>query len=112
MNETVILVTREGMGDAPPDLQVTLITTYLKLLIENELNPAAICFYGNGVKLVVEGSPVVGLLETLEARGVHVVICMTCLRYFNLSDKVKVGIVGGMGDILAAQVKAAKVISL
>jgi intracellular sulfur oxidation DsrE/DsrF family protein len=112
MKDTVILVSREGMGDAPPDLQATLITNYLKLLIENELNPAAICFYGSGVKLVVEGSPVVGLLETLETRGVHLIICMTCLRYFNLSDKVKVGIVGGMGDILAAQLNAAKVISL
>jgi intracellular sulfur oxidation DsrE/DsrF family protein len=112
MEKTVILVAREGMGAAPHDLQVTLITTYLKLLIENELKPVAICFYGNGVKLVVEGSPVLGLLETLESRGVHVVICMTCLKYFNLSDKVRVGIVGGMGDILAAQLKAAKVISL
>ena len=112
MKDTVILVAREGMGDAPPDLQATLITNYVKLLIENELTPKAICFYGNGVKLVVEGSPIVGLLETLESRGAHLIICMTCLRYFNLSDKVQVGIVGGMGDILAAQLQAAKVISL
>ncbi len=112
MKDSVILVTREGMGDAPADLQATLIINYLKLLIENELSPAAICFYGNGVKLVVEGSPVTGFLETLESRGVHLIICMTCLRHFNLSDKVRVGIVGGMGDILAAQMKAAKIISL
>jgi intracellular sulfur oxidation DsrE/DsrF family protein len=112
MDDTVILITREGMGDAPPELQVTLISNYLKLLIENQLKPVAICFYGEGVKLVVEGSAVIESLRTLEARGVHLVICMTCLRFFNLSDKVQVGIVGGMGDILAAQLKAGKVISL
>ncbi len=112
MNDTVILVTRAGMGDAPDDLRLTLISNYFKLLIENGLKPTAICFYGDGVKLVVGGSSVIGLLQTLEARGVHLIVCMTCLKYFNILDKLRVGIVGGMGDILAAQTQAAKIISL
>lgn len=103
---------REGMGYAPPELQKTLVTTYLKLLIENDLKPLAICFHAEGIKLVVEGSSVLDQLRTLEARGVSLVICMTCLKYFNLTDKVRVGIVGGMGDILAAQQRAGKVITL
>jgi hypothetical protein len=40
------------------------------------------------------------------------IVCSTCLNYFNLTDKVQVGIVGGMGDILEAQIKADKVITL
>jgi hypothetical protein len=51
-------------------------------------------------------------LKSLEARGVHLVICMTCLKYFDLVEEVRVGIVGGMNDILAAQKRAAKVITL
>jgi intracellular sulfur oxidation DsrE/DsrF family protein len=112
MNDTVILVTRAGVGDAPGDLQLTLAANYFKLLIDNGLKPTAICFYGDGVKLVVEGSSVIGLLQTLQARGVHLIVCMTCLKYFELMDKLQVGIVGGMGDILAAQIQAAKVVSL
>jgi hypothetical protein len=43
---------------------------------------------------------------------VRLIVCSTCLNYFGLTDKVKVGIVGGMADILEAQVRAEKVITL
>ena len=111
-SETVLLVTRNGMGDAEPELQQKLITTYFKLLDENHILPAAICFYTNGVKLVVEGSLVIDVLKSLEAKGVRLILCITCLKYYNLTDQVLVGIVGGMTDILEAQRRASKVISL
>jgi intracellular sulfur oxidation DsrE/DsrF family protein len=111
-SDTVILVTRNGMGDAEPALQQKLVTTYFKLLDENNILPAAICFYANGVKLVVEGSPVLASLQSLEAKGVRLVLCSTCLDYYGLADKVQVGIVGGMTDIIEAQRLAGKVISI
>jgi intracellular sulfur oxidation DsrE/DsrF family protein len=110
--ETVLLITRNGMGDAEPALQQKLITTYFKLLDENDTLPAVICFYADGVRLVVEGSPVVDSLKSLEARGVRLVLCSTCLNYYNLMDQVQVGIVGGMTDIIEAQQRASKVITL
>jgi sulfur relay (sulfurtransferase) complex TusBCD TusD component (DsrE family) len=109
---TVILLTREGMGSAEPTLQQKLLETYLRLLIENGTLPAAICFFTEGVKLVVEGSPFLEALGRLEQAGVHLVVCSTCLNYYGLVDRVRVGIAGGMGDILEAQVKADKVITL
>ena len=112
MKDAAILITRDGMGDAPPELQKTLILNYLKLLIENDLKPLAICFYAEGVKLVVQGSTVLEQLKTLEARGVPLLTCMTCLRFYNLTDEVRTGIVGGMDDILSAQKRAGKVITL
>ncbi len=111
-SETVLLITRYGMGDAEPALQQKLITTYFKLLDENNTLPAVICFYANGVRLVVEGSPVIETLKSLEAKGVRLVLCSTCLNYYNLTDQVQAGIVGGMTDILEAQRRAGKVISL
>lgn len=111
-SETVLLITRNGMGDAEPALQQKLITTYLKLLDENDLLPAAICFYAGGVHLVVQGSPVIDSLKSLEVKGVHLVLCNTCLGYYNLVESVKVGIVGGMADIIEAQRRAGKVITL
>ena len=111
-SETVILITRNGMGEAGPALQQKLIAIYLKLLVESEFLPAAICFYTDGVRLAVEGSPVIELLKTLETKGVHLILCGTCLNEFQLTDKVKAGIVGGMGDILEAQKRAQKVISI
>jgi intracellular sulfur oxidation DsrE/DsrF family protein len=111
-SDTVILITRNGMGEAVQELQHKLIGTYLKLLDEHNILPGAICFYTEGVYLVVDGSPVMETLHSLENKGVRLVICSTCLNYFNLTSQVKVGIVGGMGDILEAQGQAAKVITL
>ncbi len=111
-SDTVILISRNGMGHAEPELQQKLITTYLKLLVENKIYPAVICFYTEGVKLTVSGSPVLAELKALEAAGVRLILCSTCLGFYNLSDQVQVGIVGGMTDILEAQRRAAKVISL
>lgn len=111
-SDTVILITRNGMGEAEQTLQQKLISTYLKLLDEHDMLPGAICFYTEGVHLVVEGSPVLETLLSLEKKGVRLILCSTCLNYFNLIERVKVGIVGGMGDILEAQRRAGKVITL
>lgn len=108
----VLLITRNGMGSAEPALQQKLLKNYLRLLAESGMLPAAICFYTEGVKLVTEGSPVIEELKALEERGVHLIICSTCLNYFGLIDKVQVGIVGGMADIIEAQWRADKVITL
>jgi len=112
LTDTVILVTNDGMGHADIELQHKLITTYFRLLEDSNTLPAAICFYTDGIKLVVEGSPVVDTLKDLEAKGVHLVICQTCLNHFDLADKVQVGVVGGMTDIIEAQWRADKVITL
>ncbi len=112
MKDTVILVPNKGMGRSDEALQLTLFGKYIELLLQNGKLPAAICFYTDGVKLVCEGSPVIEKLRELEAKNVRLIVCSTCLNYFNLQDKVQVGIVGGMGDILEAQVKAEKVITL
>ncbi len=108
----VILVTNDGMGNAERPLQHKLIQTYLSLLDGHDMLPGAICFYTEGVRLVVEGSPVLDLLKSLEAKGVHLVICSTCLNYYGLAGQVQVGVVGGMTDIIQAQWQAEKVITI
>ena len=111
-SETVILITRFGMGEAEPALQLKLIATYLKLLDETNILPAALCFYTEGVRLAVTGSPVLEQLQSLQAKGVHLILCSTCLTYYNLTGQVQVGIVGGMTDIREMQRRAAKVITI
>ena len=112
MKDAVILITRNGMGSAEESLQLALIAKYLELLLHNGNLPSAICFYTDGVRLVCEGSPVIEQLQKLESLNVRLISCSTCLNYFALQDKVQVGIVGGMGDILEAQIRAGKVISI
>jgi hypothetical protein len=111
----VVIFKSDGMGitarEAQP-LRETLARKFLLLIADTDNLPDAICFYTDGVKLVCEGSPILDALRTLEAKGVRLVICKTCLDYFELSDKVQAGIVGGMPDIITAMWAADTVIEL
>jgi sulfur relay (sulfurtransferase) complex TusBCD TusD component (DsrE family) len=108
----LIQIVSDGMGRGDPELQRKLIRTYLSLLDTNDMLPGAICFFTDGVRLAVEGSPVLGVLRSLESKGVHLVLCRTCLEHYGLTEKVRVGTIGGMTDILAAQWKAGKVVNV
>ena len=109
---TAILIPRNGMGHAEQNLQHKLITAYLSMLNKHDRLPGAICLFAEGVYLVLEGSPVLEQLKDLEAKGVRLIVCNTCLKYYGLTDKVQVGIIGGMHDILEVQWYARKVITI
>ncbi len=108
----VLLFTRNGLGHAPEDLQQPLAIKFLTVARDTGELPAKILFYTEGIKLACQGSPVIELLRSLEAEGVELVLCKTCLDYFQLTSHVEVGIVGGMADIVEAMQKAGKVISV
>ena len=115
MKDTVILVTRRGMGTSPgaTELPVKLIGKYFSLLLEGGDLPAAICFYTDGVRLVTDDSPVLDQLAQLEKKGVRLIICSTCIDEMGIAkEQIKVGIVGGMPDIIEAMTRAEKVITL
>ena len=107
----VLVFKTNGMGISETQpLNEKLAKTFLTLAAQMEPLPSVICFYTDGVKLACEGSPVLEELTRLEQKGVRLILCQTCLDTFGLSDQVRVGIVGGMGDIITAMWQADKVI--
>lgn len=108
----LVQITSDGMGRGDDELRRKLIATYLTLLDRNGMLPGAIAFFTDGVKLVVEGSPVLDVLRSIESKGVPLVLCKTCIDYLELEDRVRVGTIGGMTDIIAAQWKAKKIINI
>jgi intracellular sulfur oxidation DsrE/DsrF family protein len=109
---TAILLTNNGMSNADPELSKVLLSNYLKLIEEENLIPNAILFYGEGVKTVVEDSPFLNTLSNLEKKGVNLIVCKTCLGFYGLLEKVKVGKIGTMTDIIHYQWSVDKVITL
>jgi sulfur relay (sulfurtransferase) complex TusBCD TusD component (DsrE family) len=109
---TVLLFTRNGMGEGPADLQQILAEKFFSLTLASGNLPECILFYTEGVHLTCEGSSVLPQLAELEARGTSLIICKTCIDSLGVADKVKVGIVGGMPDIIESIQQADKVISL
>lgn len=111
----VIVFKSDGMGLTAPENQALRTKTagnFLTLVNEQGMRPSAICFYTDGVWLTVEGSPLLAELKALEDQGVRLIICRTCLEFFCLTDRVRVGIVGGMGDIVTAMWAADSVIMI
>lgn len=107
-----IQITANGMGDADQELRHKLIKTYLTLLNENDYLPMVITFYTEGVKLLTSSSPVLDELRSLEEKGVRLIACGTCLNHYSLAGDLQVGLQGGMTDIIEAQWRADKVITL
>lgn len=111
-SKTVIVVNNNGMGPTDPVLAHKLVSSYLNMLDLGEKLPVAICLYAEGVKLAVEGSPVLEELGSLVDKGVRLLVCTTCLNHFGLLDNLRVGTAGGMKDIVDVQWEADKVITL
>jgi len=107
----VLVFKTNGMGISETQpLKEKLAQIFLTLAAQMEPLPSVICFYTDGVKLACEGSPMLEELAALEQNGVRLILCQTCLDTFGLSDQVRVGIVGGMGDIITAMWQADKLI--
>lgn len=109
---TLIQITQSGMGIGSQELGINLISNYLKLINNEIIPPKFIALYNEGVKLVCEGSPVIEHFNILEKKGVKIIVCTTCLRYYNLFEKIEVGIACTMMDIISLQNVANKVINL
>ncbi len=109
---TVYIVARNGLGQAPEDLQRILAANFFGILAESGGGPESILFYADGVRLACAGSVAIDSLRTLERQGSKLILCRTCLDYFGLTDKVEVGTVGKMTDIIAALQGAVKVVSV
>jgi hypothetical protein len=109
----VIIFKNNGMGiTGEQPLMHKLAKTFLTLAQQDPNLPRAICFYTEGVRLACEGSPVLDELGALEAKGVRLILCQTCLEYYGLRDKARVGIVGGMADIMSAMWQADTVLAV
>ncbi|OGK09487.1 MAG: hypothetical protein A2W80_04490 [Candidatus Riflebacteria bacterium GWC2_50_8] len=110
-NPPVIAITQAGMGHGSEELGRILIQACINALPSIEPRPSAVVFYNSGIQLACEGSPVLPALEELERNGVKILVCGTCLDYFSLKEKRKVGVVSNMFEILSALAAAGHVIN-
>lgn len=108
----VVSVASEFMGRGDDVLGNILIRAFFHTLGEVEPVPDVLVFYNSGVKLAVEGSPVLEDLRDLEEGGIRLLICGTCLGHYELKDKVAVGEVSNMYAIAETLLGAAKVVSV
>ncbi len=89
-----------------------LMQSFLNTLGAFNRKPESLLFMNDGVRLVCQGSAVIGELKQLEEHGVELLACGTCLSRLGLTSKVAVGRISNMYDIASTMMRAAKVISI
>ena len=104
--KTVVVVSADHMGEGGEELGRILIKGFLFALTQQEHLPSTVLFYNGGAKLTTEGSASLEDLKTLEANGVEILTCGTCLDYYGLKDKLAVGGVTNMYVIVEKQMQA------
>lgn len=95
MGKRVYIVT-DRLGSGDDELGSILMKNFMYALARNADKPVAVMMTNGGVKLACEGSECLDDLRTLEAAGVQIRACGTCLDFYGLAEKLAVGEVGNM----------------
>jgi selenium metabolism protein YedF len=107
--KVVVYIGSNSMGRGDDDLGKILMASYLDTLSHFAKYIDKIIFVNTGVKLAVEGSPVLDSLRNLQNMGIRILCCGTCLNYFGLKERLKVGEITNMYSIIEAISAAHKV---
>ena len=107
---TVVVISSPCMGTGSDELGAALMKSFIFALTQQDTLPKSILFYNGGAKLTTEGSASLEDLKSLEAQGVEILTCGTCLNFFGLGDKLQVGGVTNMYDIVEKMSSAGRVV--
>ena len=108
----MVMVATDRMGYGDDKLGSKLMVNFIKTLKEMGDELWRLVFVNNGVKLTIQDSEVLPALKELEGEGIQILVCGTCLNYFDLLDKKQVGETTNMLDIVTAMQLADKVINV
>ena len=103
---TVVVVAADHMGEGEGELGKNLLKAFLYALSQQESLPKTILFYNDGASLTCQGSLSLEDLKSMAERGVEILTCGTCLNFYGLTEKLALGGVTNMYDIVEKQMAA------
>ena len=99
------MISSDKMGSGNDELGKVLIKGCIFAITQLEELPKKMIFYNGGATITCEGSD-----SLVESQGVEIVTCGTCLDYYGMKDKLAVGIVTNMYDIVESMNHAGKIV--
>ena len=106
----VIVISADKMGRGNDELGYVLVRAFLHTIALQAEKPDIMIFYNTGVKLAIQGSEVLDDLKELASSGVEMLVCGTCLNYFEAKEKLGVGVVSNMYDIAGIMSRAGRLL--
>ena len=111
-NQCVVLIASETFGTGDVTLGKKLMQSFLYTLTEKAEPPEKILLLNGGVKNAVQGADCLKNLQILSEKGTEILVCGTCLDFYNLKEMLAVGRISNMYEIEEEMSKGAKLISL
>jgi len=108
--KVLVYINSNLMGTGEEELGKILMRAFLKTLKDVSPRPQKLIFVNSGVRLTTEGSDVLESIRELEAMNITVMSCGTCLDYYHLKDKLKVGLASNMFDIASSLTEADRMV--
>ncbi|MBQ5951632.1 MAG: sulfurtransferase-like selenium metabolism protein YedF [Lachnospiraceae bacterium] len=108
--DLVVVLSSDRMGSGDEALGKKLMNAFIFALTSQDAVPDKIICYNMGAYLTTENEKAIEDLKSLEAAGATVMTCGTCLDYYGLKEKLQVGIISNMYDIVEAQMQAGTII--
>ena len=108
--DTVVAISAAVMGEGSEELGKILLKAFVFALTQQDKLPKTILFYNGGAALTCEGSAMLEDLKALEAQGVEILTCGTCLNFYGLTEKLAVGSVTNMYTIAEKLTQAGNVV--
>jgi selenium metabolism protein YedF len=109
---TVFLIKGDQIGISAEEPGKKLMKTFLYSLGQLPAAPQTILLLNQGVKLACEGSEVLEDLKALADKGADIRSCGQCLTYYGLTDKLLVGKITNMLDIVETITASAQTITI
>ena len=108
--KVVVYINSHLLGVGRDRLGSILMRSFLKTLLDLETKPSRLILINSGVWLASEGSEVLETLRGLSEEGVEILSCGTCVDFYGLKEKVKVGVISNMYDIAQSLLEADRLI--
>lgn len=105
-----VVLSADVMGGGDEKLGRTLMKAFIFALTKQDVLPETILCYNSGAYLTCEGSESLEDFKSLEAEGVTIMTCGTCLDFYGIKDKLAVGTVTNMYDIVETMENASRLI--
>jgi selenium metabolism protein YedF len=108
----LIVVSNDKIGTGDEVLGAKLMLNFIKTLPELGDALWRLIFLNSGIKLTTKGAEALPALQQLEAQGVDILVCGTCLDHYHLLDEKRVGQTTNMLDVVMSHQLADKVINI
>ena len=106
----IAVLSANTMGNGQEQLGKLLMKSFIFALTKQDQLPETILCYNSGAYLTCEGSDSLEDLKSLEAEGVKILTCGTCLDFYNLKEKLAVGGVTNMYEIIEIMENAGTIV--